>query len=76
VEGLGASISGPSRNVSPKAMGFVNTWGAFGVMVLPAIIGRLVDITGSFVSGFYVLKGAALLGCLCSLALKAPKGVC
>jgi len=58
------------------AMGFVNTWGAAGVMILPPIIGRLVDITGTFVSGFYVLSAAALLGCLCSLALKPPKVVC
>jgi MFS family permease len=58
------------------AMGFVNTWGAAGVMILPPIIGRLVDITGTFVSGFYVLSAVALLGCLCSLALKPPKAVC
>jgi NNP family nitrate/nitrite transporter-like MFS transporter len=58
------------------AMGFVNTWGAAGVMILPPVIGRLVDVSGTFVSGFYVLGGAALLGCLCSLALRPPKAVC
>ena len=57
------------------AMGFVNTWGAAGVMILPPIIGRLVDITGTFVSGFYVLAGVALAASLGCLALKPPKPV-
>lgn len=51
------------------AMGFVNTWGAWGVMVLPPIIGRLVDVSGTFVSGFYVLAGVALVGSLASVLL-------
>ena len=75
-----AGIFNSARDNCPAtpgvAMGFVNTWGAFGVMALPPIIGRLVDITGTFVSGFYVLGFAALLGCLCSLVLKPPKEVC
>lgn len=58
------------------AMGFVNTWGAAGVMIMPPIIGRLVDLSGTFVSGFYVLAASALIGCLCCLALKPPKPVC
>ena len=57
------------------AMGFVNTWGAAGVMILPPVIGRLVDITGTFVSGFYVLAGVALAASLGCLALKPPKPV-
>ncbi|MGA2401759.1 MAG: MFS transporter [Syntrophobacteraceae bacterium] len=55
------------------AMGFVNTRGAAGVMILPPIIGRLVDITGTFVSGFYVLAGVALAASLGCLALKPPR---
>jgi nitrate/nitrite transporter NarK len=55
------------------AMGFVNTWGAAGVMILPPVIGRLVDITGTFVSGFYVLAGVALAASMGCLALKPPK---
>lgn len=51
------------------AMGFVNMFGAWGVMVLPPIIGRMVDVSGSFVSGFYVLSGVALLGCVASALL-------
>jgi nitrate/nitrite transporter NarK len=51
------------------AMGFVNTFGAWGVMVLPPIVGRLVDVSGSFVSGFYVLGAVALLGSLASTQL-------
>ena len=58
------------------AMGFVNTWGAIGVMILPPIIGWLVDLSGTFVSGLFALAVAALLGCLCSLALKPPRQVC
>ncbi|MGC8658794.1 MAG: MFS transporter [Desulfomonilaceae bacterium] len=58
------------------AMGFVNTWGAAGVMVLPPIIGRLVDLSGSFVSGFYVLALAAFAGGLACLALKKAEPVC
>ncbi|MGA2935750.1 MAG: MFS transporter [Syntrophobacteraceae bacterium] len=57
------------------AMGFVNTWGAAGVMILPPVIGRLVDITGTFVSGFYVLAGVALAAALGCLALKPPRPV-
>ncbi len=57
------------------AMGFVNAWGAVGVMVLPPVIGRLVDITGTFVSGFYVLAAVALAASLGCLALKPPKPV-
>ncbi|MGA3114890.1 MAG: MFS transporter [Syntrophobacteraceae bacterium] len=57
------------------AMGFVNTWGAAGVMILPPIIGRLVDVTGTFVSGFYVLAGVAMAASLGCLALKPPKPV-
>ena len=75
-----AGIFNSARDNCPAtpgvAMGFVNTWGAFGVMVLPPIIGWLVDITGTFVSGFYVLGLAALLGSICSLTLKPPKEVC
>ncbi len=58
------------------AMGFVNTWGAIGVMILPPIIGWLVDLSGTFVSGLFALAVAALLGGLCSLALKPPREVC
>jgi nitrate/nitrite transporter NarK len=43
------------------AMGFVNTWGAWGVMILPPIIGGLVDASGTFVSGFYLLAAVALV---------------
>ncbi|MGO9139532.1 MAG: hypothetical protein ACLP9S_14755 [Syntrophales bacterium] len=48
------------------AMGFVNTW---GVMILPLIIGRLVDVTGTFISGFYVLAGVAFVGSLAASVL-------
>lgn len=51
------------------AMGFVNMFGAWGVMILPPVIGRLVDVSGTFVSGFYVLAGVALLGSLASALL-------
>ncbi len=75
-----AGIFNSARDNCPAtpgvAMGFVNTWGAAGVMIMPPIIGRLVDLSGTFVSGFYVLAASALLGCLCCLALKPPKPVC
>lgn len=51
------------------AMGFVNTLGAFGVMAMPPLIGLLVDGSGTFVSGFYLLAGVALVGSLASLLL-------
>jgi len=74
-----AGIFNSARDNCPAtpgvAMGFVNTWGAAGVMILPPVIGRLVDITGTFVSGFYVLAGVALAACLGCLALKPPKPV-
>lgn len=58
------------------AMGFVNTWGAAGVMILPPIIGRLVDLSGSFMSGFYVLAVVALAAGIGCMALKKAKPVC
>jgi nitrate/nitrite transporter NarK len=71
-----AGIFNTARDNCPAspgvAMGFVNTWGAVGVMTLPPIIGRLVDVTDSFVSGFYLLAVVALAGSLCCLALKPP----
>jgi nitrate/nitrite transporter NarK len=51
------------------AMGFVNTFGAFGVMAMPPVIGLLVDTSGTFVSGFYLLAAAALVGGLASTLL-------
>lgn len=74
-----AGIFNSARDNCPAtpgvAMGFVNTWGAAGVMILPPVIGRLVDITGTFVSGFYLLAGVALAASLGCLALKPPKPV-
>ena len=51
------------------AMGVVNTWGAWGVMILPPIVGLLVDRTGSFLSGFYLLAAFAMLGAVASSQL-------
>jgi nitrate/nitrite transporter NarK len=66
-----AGIFNAARDNCPDcpgvAMGFVNTWGAIGVMIFPPIIGRLVDVTGTFISGFMVLGAVALVaafGCL------------
>lgn len=74
-----AGIFNSARDNCPAtpgvAMGFVNTWGAAGVMILPPVIGRLVDITGTFVSGFYVLAGVSLAASLGCLALKPPRPV-
>ena len=54
------------------AMGIVNTGGAIGVMILPPVIGRLVDHTGTFISGFLALGLTALLAAGSSLALRKP----
>jgi nitrate/nitrite transporter NarK len=68
-----AGIFNAARDNCPDcpgvAMGFVNTWGAIGVMVFPPIIGRLVDVTGTFISGFVMLGGVALIAGLGSLGL-------
>lgn len=55
------------------AMGFVNTWGAVAVMAFPPIIGRLVDVSGTFVSGFYLLAVVTLLSGLCSFFLTSKE---
>ncbi len=52
------------------AMGFVNTWGAIAVMVLPPIMGSLVDSSGTFFSAFYLLAGVAFAASLGALGLK------
>lgn len=51
------------------AMGFVNTWGSFGVMALPPIIGRLVDLSGTFMAGFFVMGVIAVLAGICTKGL-------
>jgi nitrate/nitrite transporter NarK len=57
------------------AMGVVNTWGAWGVMILPPIIGYLVDSSGSFVTGFYLLASVACLGAVASTLLSRRDAV-
>ena len=68
-----AGIFNAARDNCPHcpgvAMGFVNTWGAIGVMVFPPIIGRLVDVTGTFISGFFVMGAVAFIAALGCLAL-------
>jgi NNP family nitrate/nitrite transporter-like MFS transporter len=68
-----AGIFNAARDNCPAnpgvAMGFVNTWGAIGVMIFPPIIGRLVDVTGTFISGFFVLGAAAIIAAFGCLAL-------
>lgn len=51
------------------AMGLVNTAGALAVMAFPPIIGRIVDATGSFTSGFLLLAGVSLAAGVVSTAL-------
>ena len=51
------------------AMGFVNTWGAIAVMILPPIMGSLVDSSGTFVSAFYLLAAVAIAASLGSIKL-------
>jgi MFS transporter, NNP family, nitrate/nitrite transporter len=69
-----AGIFNAARDNCPDcpgvAMGFVNTWGAIGVMIFPPIIGRLVDVTGTFISGFMVLAVVAVVAGLASLGLQ------
>ncbi len=51
------------------AMGFVNTWGAIAVMVLPPIMGSFVDSSGTFLSAFYLLAGVAIAASLGAVGL-------
>jgi MFS transporter, NNP family, nitrate/nitrite transporter len=68
-----AGIFNAARDNCPHcpgvAMGFVNTWGAIGVMIFPPIIGWLVDISGTFISGFFVMGAVAVIAALGCLAL-------
>ncbi|MDA8308436.1 MAG: MFS transporter [Deltaproteobacteria bacterium] len=68
-----AGIFNAARDNCPDcpgvAMGFVNTWGAIGVMIFPPVIGWLVDTTGTFLSGFFVLGAVALISALGCMAL-------
>lgn len=52
------------------AMGFVNTFGAFAVMILPPIMGALVDSSGNFLSAFYLLAGVAAAASIGAIGLK------
>lgn len=71
-----AGIFNAARDHCPTrpgvAMGFVNTGGAMGVMVLPPVIGHLADLTGAFISGFFALGVMALLATGSSLAIRDP----
>jgi nitrate/nitrite transporter NarK len=51
------------------AMGFVNTWGAIAVMVLPPLMGSFVDSSGTFLSAFYLLAGVAVAASLGAVGL-------
>jgi nitrate/nitrite transporter NarK len=53
------------------AAGFVNTFGAFSVMLLPPIMGSLVDSSGSFLSAFYLLAGVAAAASIGALGIKS-----
>lgn len=69
----GAAASMPTN--PGVAMGFVNTFGAATVMILPPIMGNLVDQSGTFLSAFYLLGAVAVVGGFSAFALKnAPKG--
>ena len=52
------------------AMGFVNTWGAIAVMILPPIMGSLADSSGTFVSAFYLLAAVAVAASVGAVGLK------
>jgi nitrate/nitrite transporter NarK len=71
-----SAIFNGAKDYCPKspgvAMGFVNTWGCVAIMAFPPIIGKLVDITGTFVSGLMLLGAVAIIAGLACLGLTQP----
>lgn len=54
------------------AMGLVNMLGLIMILAAPPMIGRLVDWSGSFRSGFLALSGFSLGVLICTFGIKDP----
>ncbi len=53
-----------SRQSAPGAIGLVSTIGSIGGAVIPVIIGRAKDASGSFTIGFLLVSGVLLFAAM------------
>ncbi|MBV8925959.1 MAG: MFS transporter [Bradyrhizobium sp.] len=60
-----------SRQSAPGAIGLVGTIGSIGGAVIPVIVGRAKDASGSFTVGFLVVAGALLFAAVLVLIARA-----
>ena len=67
-------MSAISKNITGRAMGFINTAGQIAGFLSPIIIGYLIQISGgSFDSCFMCLIGATIVSCLFAFTVKERK---
>ncbi len=60
-----------SRQSAPRAIGMVGMLGSIGGALIPVVIGRLKDATGSFTQGFLVVAAVLLIGAVLVLAMRS-----
>ncbi|HZY14371.1 MAG TPA: hypothetical protein VFE89_16770 [Beijerinckiaceae bacterium] len=59
-----------SPNSAPGAIGLIGMIGSIGGALIPVVIGRIKDATGSFTGGFLVVSGVFILASLGILAAR------
>jgi ACS family tartrate transporter-like MFS transporter len=60
-----------SRQSAPGAIGLVSTVGSIGGAIIPVVIGRAKDASGSFTTGFLVVSGFLVLSACLILVARA-----
>ena len=60
------------RELAATAAGLTNGACFVGAMVLPIVLGRIVDVTGSFAASFLVAAGVQALACVAALFVAEP----
>jgi sugar phosphate permease len=58
-----------------RILGLIITSDSIGEALMPYLVARLRDTTGSYAGGFYLLTGIALLGALAIGSIRYRQGV-
>jgi sugar phosphate permease len=60
------------RDLAATAAGLTNGACFIGAMVLPIVLGRIVDVTGSFTAAFLVAASVQAAACAAALFVTEP----
>ena len=60
------------RELAATAAGVTNGACFLGAMILPIVLGRIVDVTGSFPIAFLVAAGVQAVACVAALFVTEP----